>query len=509
MQSTEALKEDRFLPQFQKVAEFAPMVLFVAGLVIYAVFLGTHIGAYAAGSDSSGYLNSARVFSQGRLTAVQRPWPGLPAAELTSYAYVPLGFGPASPGEMVPKYPMGMPLLVMATAALVGWDAAPQWVIVVHAIAGVLLMGWLGRCAGLSVGWATSGALLLATCPLYVMYSLQMMSDVPATAWAMATVAFAWNARRHAGWAFAAGCALGVAVLIRPTNVLLVLPMAIALGIGWRRWLGFAIGVAPLAAIQLGYNQAAYGQPFHNGYGDVGRLFQWKHVPLSLANYGRWLPILLTPVGLLAFLLPLYARKKPLWTALLTVWMVGFASVYAFYSYTHETWWYLRFILPAFPAAWIAALLVASDLTRRWELLPPGSCRAWLTGGVSAAALFAFACHWNGKLESTTIGRGERGYLETIEWLRPRVPASALVIAMQASGCLYYYTDLSCLRWDQIEPEQFSTIAAAAAGRPVFALLMPFEEQRAFPERLGGRWTRIGGNHSFSLWQFGSEQSQH
>lgn len=484
---------------------YGPIALFAVGLVAYAVFLGTHIGAYAGGADSSGYLISARSFSRGCVATAQRAWPGLPVIESASYAYVPLGLRPTSSGEMVSRYPIGVPLFLMLAAGAVGWDAGPHCVIILHTIAGILLMVWLGRCAGLTSGWAALGAILLATCPLYISYSLQMMSDVPATTWAIATVALAWNARRHAGWAVSAGAALGIAVLIRPTNAILALPAAIALGLGWRQWLAFLTGGTPLAVAQMIYNQAAYGHPLASGYEDVGSLFQWQYVPLSLANYGRWLPILLTPVGLLALGLPWRARKDPHGTAMLLTWMVSFPALYAFYYHTHITWWYTRFVLPAFPAVWIAALLVARDLTERLGMLSPpgpGSMRTWLRGGLVAAAVFVYAGYFNLRLQTASVGRDERRYVEVVAWLCPQVPPSALLVAMQASGSLFYYTDFPVLRWNKIEPGQFNRVEQAAAGRRVFALLMPFEEQRAFPEkRLSGSWTKIGSIHNFNLWE--------
>jgi hypothetical protein len=483
-----------------------PIALVVIALLAYAVVLGTHIGAYAAGADSSGYLNSARLFSRGHVTAAQRLWPNVTASESTSGICVPMGFRPSSPGTMVPKYPIGVPLLLMLTARGTGWDVAPQCMIILHAIVGILLMWWLGRCAGLSPGWASFGAALLATCPLYVTYSLQMMSDVPATTWVMATVVLAWNARRHPGWGLAAGVALGIAVLIRPTNVIVALPVAIGMGRGWRTWLAFLSGGAPLAVVQMVYNQATYGHPFASGYDNVGSLFQWQHVPSSLANYGRWLPVLLTPFGLLAFGLPWCARKNPIWTGVLSTWMLSFIALYAFYFYTHKTWWYTRFVLPAFPAVWIAALLVARDLTQHLGMLSmPGSASflSWGVRGLIAAAVFGSAGYYNYRLRTPHVGKDERRYIEAIEWMRPQLPSSALLVAMQASGCLFYYTDFPVLRWDKIERGEFTRVEQAAAERPVFALLMSFEEQRAFAEgRLCGRWTKLGTIHDFSLSRF-------
>jgi hypothetical protein len=483
-------------------------ILLAIGGLVYAGFIGMNIGACAGGSDSSGYLNNARLLWNGRVRATVRTVPGAPSSQLPVYAYTPLGFIPTIPSKMVPTYPIGLPLLVDGTAALTGTRLAPQWTIWWHALAGVALMFLLGRVAGLSPGWAALGALLLAVCPLHVVYSLQMMSDVPATTWATATIVFAWLSRGNRRWALLAGFSLGWAVLLRPTNAIMILPAAVVLGADWRRWLGFVAAGVPAAITLLLYNWRAYGHPLDSGYGRVGELFQSENLSDSLAHYAEWLPVLLTPLGLLALGLPFCARQIPRWSAALALWVLGFLALYAFYYHTHETWWYLRFVLPAFPAAWIAALLVLREILRRlgWEKhFASGSSAAWLAGGSAAVAIFAYSAHWNRTFYTRETGRGELKYENAIEWMQKRVPANAVLAAMQTSGALFYYTDFPIVRWDQIEEKDFAVVAraAAAAGRPLFALLVPFEEERAFVERrLAGHWSKAGAFDDMTLWRY-------
>jgi Dolichyl-phosphate-mannose-protein mannosyltransferase len=526
---------------YSALLRFGKLAVCGFGLAWYTVFLATHVGAYAGGSDSSGYLGSARLFAAGRLFANPRVWSGLPDRPFSKWLFLPLGFRPtgdvpvdsneaasaassasaadngaatASPNavpaeiassEMVPTYPIGMSLLVAATSKAVGWDTGSHLLIVLHALAGVLLQFWVGRCAGLSQGWAALGALLLACCPLYIQYSLQLMSDVPATAWGLATIALAWQARRHFAWSVPAGFAFALGVLIRPTNVLFALPALLALGSDWRRWAGFALGAAPGACAQLLHNRAVLGHFIASGYGNVERLFLWKHVPLSLANYREWLPVLLTPLGLLAILLPLTARTSRTWPQILGVWVLSFVGIYAFYYHTHESWWYLRFILPAFPAIWIAALLVAQDLAilcRVPKLLPAGSLQAWLVGGLAATAIIVYDCRWTDELHAATCAADERRYRDAIEWMRPKLPDSSLVMCMQVSGALYIYSDVDFARWDRLHPGDLRCFDEAAAGRSIFALVQSWEVEQAFcPSKLSGRWNEVGKLGNYSLWR--------
>jgi hypothetical protein len=84
-------------------------LLVAAALALYCILLVEDIGAVAGGSDSSGYLNHARLLSQGRVHLPERAIPGLPPASAPSYLYVPLGFRPARDGDgLVPTYPSGL-----------------------------------------------------------------------------------------------------------------------------------------------------------------------------------------------------------------------------------------------------------------------------------------------------------------------------------------------------------------------------------------------------------------
>ena len=100
---------------------------------LYGLMLARYSTPYAGGADSSGYLNNARLLDRGSLIAPMRRVSGLDPAALPSNVYVPLGFSPrADSVNMVPTYPMGLPLLFMAVAHVVGWDLAPTLTAVFH-----------------------------------------------------------------------------------------------------------------------------------------------------------------------------------------------------------------------------------------------------------------------------------------------------------------------------------------------------------------------------------------
>jgi hypothetical protein len=474
--------------------------------LLYAFLLTRYMGAYAGGSDSSGYLNNARLLSEGRLIAPLRLLPGLAPDSLPSFTHVPLGFIPnADRVTMTPTYPVGLPLLIMGAAQLVGWACAPGLVMGLHALVGLWLTLRMARGLGLEAGWAWLGVLLLAASPLYLFMSLQVMSDAPALVWVTAAVWLAWSSQQRIWLAVAGGFALGIAVLVRPSDLLAVVPVALALGWSLRRWLLLILGGLP-GAVFLGYfNLTAYGRILTTGYGDVGGEFGCQYVPATLMHYAAWMPMVLTPLCLLALGLPVVWRRQPRVSAVLTFWVLPFFVFYLFYLHTHEAWWYLRFLLPAFPALIVATMLVGrallNRLTTSWR---PG----WLV--VAGIVIAVHGVAWGRHYYVLQAGHGERVYPETTAWLQAHLPANAVVASMQTSGAMLYYTRYTFFRWDMVSPADFARIAGACAAtrRPIYAVLFPYEIEEknwaAFEKHLTGHWVRIGAVRHVSIWRLDS-----
>ena len=160
---------------------------------------------------------------------------------------------------MAPIYPPGLPLHMALLGTLGGWRTAPFLAAPIAAIAALLLIYAIARELGLSRGLSAAGALVLAACPIFLGMAVQPMSDVPATAWVLAVIFFGLRARRSVGWAVAAGAALGVAVLVRPTNALAAIPLFFALPPRKGAVVRALAGGLPFAAFLLLFNQAAFG----------------------------------------------------------------------------------------------------------------------------------------------------------------------------------------------------------------------------------------------------------
>src|SRR5205814_8950768 len=132
----------------------------------------------------------------------------------------------------------------------------------------------LGRQLGLSHLASAAGSVILAACPVFLMYSAQPMSDVVATFWTLAALSAAVASDRRPLFASLAGAAFAVSVCVRPSNLLLAIPLAFALrGLSSPRKLILAAAAAlPFGIALMLWNNALYGSPFTTGYGGLGGL---------------------------------------------------------------------------------------------------------------------------------------------------------------------------------------------------------------------------------------------
>jgi uncharacterized membrane protein len=407
---------------------------------------------------------------------------------------------------MAPLYPPGLPLHMAAADEIAGWETAPFLVGPLTALAALLLFFLLARELGLSPGLCVAGTALLASCPIFFGMAVQAMSDVPATAWVLAALLLALRARRSGSAAVMAGAALGVAVLVRPTNALVVFPLALTLPARIRPFLAAAIGAIPLAGFLLLYDLTAFGKAAETGYGSM---LSWTMSSANLLpdirHYGYWVPVLLTPLVPLGWLLLPLDRRVPLRTrSLLLVW---FGSLFAFYCFyqPYEDWWSVRFLLPGIPAMILSALLLARDITARLrERDPSPRILRWTraAGPALLCAMVLVGVRQIRRFELFSMRAGERVYRDASLRAASAVPERSLIVSMQMSGALKYYTNLPIAGWDTIRPERFPELRHAAEERGFrwYALLWPFEEA-GFQRNLPGHWERIGTVRDIGLWR--------
>ena len=477
-------------PKLRAGVGIAVAILFLA----YAVVLFHHTVFAVGGSDSSGYLNAARLFSQGRVTARIRGLERLSLGPEFSESFIPLGFSPGPrPGTMAPSYPPGLSLQMAAAGLVGGWSRAPFLVSPIAALACLVLMYFLGRELGLPPLLAVAGSALLGFAPVFVFQAVQPMSDVVATAWVLLAVFAAFRSRApgaSARWAAVAGAAFGMAVLVRPTNALVVLPLLLALPTRAKTWLAFAAGGLPFAAFQLAYGAAAFGSPFKTGYGSLlSEGMALSNFPARARHYAFWTARLLSPLVPLGWLASAADRRVSLRDrAVLLTWFAGVFLFYSFYG-PYEAWWYTRFLLPGYPAVILGALLAARDF-----VVGPGTFQRWRPAAAALLVVAALAVEirYVTKERVHKFYRGEAIHPQACAMARRRVPPNGIVLSMQMSGALHYYTDLTYAMWNWMDAERFAVLRVSTESRGFrwYALLASFEVPEVEKNHLG-EWREI------------------
>lgn len=476
----------------------------ILGAIGYAIFLTAYFAPVAGGADSSGYMNSARLFTRGRLKTELRVVPEVKV--LSPFHFLPQGFVPVrQPGstQIVPTYPTGLPLQLAAAVRVFGWKIGPYVTWVGGALLAVVLCYALAREFGIAPGLAILGAATLAISPMFLFIAVQSLSDVLATTWACLAIYSARRASRSWLWALGSGAACGVAVLVRPTN-LLILP-AVVWFLANYRLLGWLIaGGLPMAAWVAFYQHSLYNDALRSGYGDIFSSFESANFAPTISHYLTWLPRELSP-PLLVFAFASLLLWRTQWRVMagLILWAGPILMFYAYYDVTKETWWCLRFILPAFPPIILAALLGMKAVGEKFA--SPDYRRAF---SAVMAALWIWSLHaewkWDKQIDALAPARFEIAYEKAGVWIRDNLPADALVTCMNAAGAVYYYTDFPVLRWDTESAEEFHDYVAKVeqAHRPFYALFADAEQKEEFDKNSAGKWKLIKQIDGWGVWKW-------
>jgi hypothetical protein len=327
--------------------------------------------------DESTYLSTAYVYRAGTIHA--------DVAGVASIGGVESG------GHTVAKFAPLWPL-VLAPFTAAGWRGAFAANLLLY-LAGFVLFARLVRGAGLP-RWT---ALLYLAHPTLLVYARTLMSDVAAGVPVLA----AWLLWRRGGRGAAAGAGflLGVSVLVRYTNVILVVLFVIAAGVdaarhaaGARRRIGpLLLGGTPPAIVLAVYDQIAFGTWWRGsaGYRDdragigMSGQFGWQVLGSGLEHYVTALLVVL-PLLLLGVLL--YRGRDRVMLRIVTL---GFTLFFCFYYYRDRGEGFLatavvgqRFLIPVLPLYLLAYAEVLDRAVRAARV--PGR---WVGAGVAAAAL--------------------------------------------------------------------------------------------------------------------------
>ncbi len=445
-------------------------------LLAYFVLLLRNGTFVVGGADSAGYFNEARLIRQGRLSLPVEPMQRMQLDASWTDAFPPGGFRPRG-RELVPTYPIGFPLHIAATP----W---PFLIMPLAAIGSLVLMISIADTMGLPRWARVCAASALAAFPPFLVNAIQPMSDVVSLFWGLLAMWLAMRGNRMAGVAF------GIAVLVRPTNLLL----APALFIAAERRAGFsppgrpegrptlsiALTALPFGIALLVLQHTLYGNAFTTGYGGIGEQLALANFPLAFPSYAKWLVLLLTP---LVFPLGLINKR-----ALIAVWFLPFLAFYSFYG-EHGSWGWLRFLLPAIPALILGALL-------------------WITRiklALILAAIMVLVPAWQSReLHVFATKHDEQIYRDTVRWAEPQLPRDSLVIAGLLSGAFLYHANRFTVNWPAVDAERFQRMRAyaGAANLHWYAVISDAEMKRdAFASRYPGPWTEVSRYRDITLYR--------
>ena len=479
-------------------------------VIVYGGLLFDRVGHGVSGSDSAGYANTARDIVEGRIVLPIEALGKLGLEPKYAAALTPLAQEPGPvPGTTVPYYPPGFPLQLALAGIAAGWDAGPYLLNPVLALMCLVFTYLLARELSLSRPLALAGAAIVGGSTVFILSSLQPLSDVAAATWSTAAVLCALRARRSPAWAAAAGAAFGLAVLVRPTDALLILPLSLALPWRPRPLALFAAAGLPFGVFYGAWNRIAFGSPFRTGYSHQFEAeLALSNFGPRVARYGAWILAQLSPLVPLGWLGVAADRRVPgRDRAMLIVW---FASIFIFYCFwgPAENWTYGRYFLPCAPALVVGFLLCARDLASRLpnrDVGAPGRRLPYRAIAIALVVGVVLFVEWRveRRLRPFDSGRGQVIYPEACRRLASMAPdGKALVVSMEYSAVLRFYTDLTPVRWDRLGPGDFAILRekARARGYRVLAVVLPHEVSNA-AGFAPGPWRFVGDVGIASLWE--------
>ena len=461
------------------------------GLAAYFGFLLRYNSFFAAGPDSAGYCNEAKLIASGRM---RLPIPmmrelGLDKSFADLFSHTGLIPG-RRPFTLMPSYPAGLPLHQALFARIGGWTYAPFLVAPLAAIGSFLLIVGIARELRIEPLFAVGAGAIELAIPVLIAHAIQPVSDVPAAFYALLTIWLALRAEARPVLAIAAGAAMGMGAWVRPTNLLIAVPLAVALRP--RAWKLAAAGALPFAIVQALWNKQLYGHPFRTGYGSLFDVLSWR--PLCGTFHLITLAEMLTPLvvigGVLAFFDRGIERRH---RAMLASWIAAFYLFYAFYGYCQ---YYVssRFLLPAMPALLLAfALALQRSVTSR-------------VAAVAVVVAIVIADIIQVDARGALVNQvSESVYPETIRWAEARLPKNAIVASDLMSGAFVFYSGRIPVHWaGTVDRERLAVLRAAAkkAHLQWFAVLSDGESgPDPFNAWLPATWTPVATNRDVTLWR--------
>jgi hypothetical protein len=320
-------------------------------------------------------------------------------------------------GHLVSWYPVGAPLLavpIYLAAGLAGLPTDDAGLAVLEKLSAAVMVAASALLLYLVLRRLTTRPVALALVAVYGLgtSNLSVSSQAlwqhgPSQLALVAALYCLVRAREESWWAALAGFPLALSVVVRPVNVVLVLPLAAHAAWAYRRHApGLVATALPAIASQLWYNVAHFGEAFHTQLSRLTEPLWQTSVPEGLGGLllspGRGL-LVYSPVLVLS-LLGLARVWRPGGDSLLRALSVGAVLTVLLYSKWAKWWgghtYGPRLLADLSPALVLAMLPLAERLLRHraWQIVF-ALLAAWSIGAHTLGAFVDDHVTWNRRVD--------------------------------------------------------------------------------------------------------------
>jgi hypothetical protein len=167
-------------------------------------------------------------------------------------------------------------------------------------------------------------------------------------------------------------------------------------------------------------------------------------------------------------------------TPLVALFAAAVVASYLFYL-PFEDWWFLRFLLPAFPI-----LFVFEAVAVDWAVRNFRGPFARLTLALILIVSFAYRAWFVTAHGLMRVGGDEQRYVAVGEYIDRALPPNAVVLSMQHSGSVRYYSGRLTFRYDLLSPTRLPSVLEwfrARGFRPY--ILLDDSEETDYRRRFG------------------------
>lgn len=435
-------------------------------LLLPALALYLHFTSFDLGwSDSYGYISQALRMARFQFAGEETTLRSLGLSgdgALTT----PLGYWFID-GRSVPMWPFGTSALMVPLI----WLFGPKGGFLLQAIMGYLclvLVYSIGRRIAGSLAGIVAILLSMLWPPLFAL-STVAMSDVGGTALTLLVCWCLLKSDSSQGWVVCAGCAIGLAFLVRPNLILLVIPAALFLFVArrTRRFPALVAGMLPAMLLQLWVNHAYYGGFLKSSYREQADVFRLDAIGQGISAYlqhaAAFGGLLLVPFILFA----LCRRSIPApFKAFAIGWLILLHLFFGLYP-SHNEWLFSRFVLPShIPLIVLAAAGIVSSadrfshrkIVRFLHVVPVAACVFWNAWFLDRSRFLFNKEEW-ARISSEA---------QRVEELTGR---ESLVFSYSLSGVLRYYQGIMTANL-RTEPSAAREVLddCFRRGRAVFAI---------------------------------------